>query len=123
MNVAFFGCWEQAGHFLHDASGRNLQSFGPFIPESLDTVFIRDEGRPREAGFTTITCFKDYTVMAFWDNTVDRRPGSNGAFIIEAPALNRRECWEAAEKVFPQIVKRLEGRVRGARAADRHLGG
>lgn len=108
--VAFFGCWTTPGHFLYDATGRTLVSFGPFVPESLDNTLIRDRGR----GFTTVTCFKDYTVLAFEDFTVDKRGGCNGAFIVEGYALTHRELWEAAEAVFPQVVRRLHGHVRGA---------
>lgn len=110
MTVAFFGCWERTGHLLHDEHGRSLQSFGPFVPESLDGKLLRCG--PRIPGRVDVTCFKDYTVIAFEDNTVDKRGGSNGCFIIEGYALTRRECWTAAEKAFPQIVARLRGHVR-----------
>lgn len=110
MNVAFFGCWEQAGHFLRDANGRTLESFGPFVPESLDGTFLRKDHRI--PGQVDILCFKDYTVISFEDYTVDTRPGSNGSFIVEGYALTKRECWAAAEKVFPLIVQRLRRHVR-----------
>jgi hypothetical protein len=108
--VAFFGCWNQAGHYLHDESGNNLQSFGPFIVESLDGVLLKHGYRI--PGQVDVVCFKDYTVIAFEDYTVDRRPGSNAAFIVEGHALTRQECWKAAEAMFPQVVKRLRGHVR-----------
>ena len=118
IQVAYFGCWNEPGHYLHDHNGRNLRSFGPFIPESLDNTFNRDK---RER-FTTITYFKDYTILAFTDNTIDKRPGSNSCFIIEGSNLSKKQCWEAAELVFPQIVNRLKGYIRGAKIEDRDLG-
>jgi hypothetical protein len=108
--VAFFGCWERAGHFLYDQTGKTLPSFGPFIPESLDGVLLRKGWRI--PGQVDITCFKDYTVIAFEDNSIDRRPGSNAAFIVEGYAKTRKECWSEAERGFPQIVNRVRSHVR-----------
>ncbi len=108
--VAFFGCWDQPGHYIYDANGRTLRSFGPFILESLDGVLLRHGSRI--PGQVDLTCFKDYTVIAFVDQAVDRRPGSNGAFIVEGYALRRQQCWREAERVFPQIVQRLKPHLR-----------
>lgn len=110
--VAFFGCWApgQFGHFIYDSSGRTLRSFGPFVPESLDGVLLKPGHRIR--GQVDVRCFKDYTVLAFEDYTVDRRPGSNAAFIVEGSMLTASACWTAAEAHYPQIVERLRGHVR-----------
>lgn len=83
-----------------------MRDFGPFIPESLDGVLLRSGYRI--PGQVDITCFKDYTVIAFIDQTGDRRPGSNAAFIVEGNGLSRRECWKVALESFPQIVERVK---------------
>lgn len=109
-NVAFFGCWDRAGHFIYGTDGMTLRSFGPFVPESLDGTLLRNGHRI--PGQVDVTCFKDYTVIAFEDYTVDRRPGSNGAFIVEGWALTRQQCWKAAEERYPHIIARLRGHLR-----------
>jgi len=106
MKVAFFGCWKQAGHFLYDPSGMMMESFGPFIQESMDGIFLKPGHRI--GGQVDIVYFKDHTVIAFVDNTVDRRPGSNGAFIVEGHGLTKKQCWAEAAKLYPQIVERLK---------------
>lgn len=107
--VAFFGCWNSPGHFLYGAYGpQTIESFGPFIPESLDMVFCK----PRFLHDSTLVCFKDYTLLAFLDNTVDRRPGSNGVFIVEGYALSKADIWREATRVFPRITTRLKDHVR-----------
>jgi len=110
MKVAFFGCWKHAGHHIYDPHGVTMDSFGPFIPESLDGVLLR-KGH-RIPGQVDVTCFKDHTVIAFIDNTVDRRPGGNGAFIVEGYGLTKKECWAEATKLYPQIVERLKAVTR-----------
>lgn len=119
MNIAFFGCWspERLGHFLYNENGRTLDSFGPFIPESLDGVLLRCGSRI--GGQVDLTYFKDYVVMAFIDQTADRRPGSNACFIIEGYYNSRREIWKHAEQAFPDIVRRLHGHIRGAHPEQR----
>lgn len=108
--VAFFGCWERLGHFIYSPDGNTLRFFGPFVPESLDGVFLH-RGH-RIPGQVDTTHFKDYTVIAFEDNTVDTRPGSNGVFIVEGYGLTAKQCWAEADKIYPQIVQRLQKHVR-----------
>lgn len=108
--TCFFGCWDRPGHFLFSPSGMTLASFGPFIPESLDGVLLAKGYRI--PGQVDIVCFKDYTVIAFEDNTIDTRPGSNGCFIVQGYALTKQQCWIEAEKFYPQIVQRLKKHLR-----------
>lgn len=112
MSIAFFGCWDEnhIGHFLYNDYGKTLPHFGPFISESLDGVLLRCGHRI--PGQVDLTCFKEHTVISFIDQTADKRPGSNASFIVEGYGLTKRQCWEAARKVFPQIVERVKNTTR-----------
>lgn len=71
--AAYYGCWDEhhPGHFLYNAGGMTLKSYGPFIPESLDGVLLR--GGQRIRGQVDVTCFKDYTVISSIKQRIDDR--------------------------------------------------
>lgn len=47
-----------------------------------------------------------WTAMAFWDRTVDTRPGSNSCFLAEGDYSLDEMC-ALAVKHFPRVVKRF----------------
>ena len=105
MNVFYFGCWNTPGHFLVKPGGVHVHKAGPFDAGRIDGFFTPAS----EADLTaTITHIKGWTIMAMWDRSVDTRPGSNCAFIMEG-IHNFEAMLEAARKSFPHIVARLTG--------------
>jgi hypothetical protein len=112
VSLYYFGCWREAGHHLHDSSGRLVHSVGPFgyFGEKLDSTFApKDEPR---AGYqdetrTSLTHYQGWTVLAMWDRSCDKRPGSNAAFVIEGEKTEL-EMWALASEHYPQIVARLK---------------
>lgn len=115
-DVAFFGCWSgpdgrgKKGHFLYDRSGMSADAYGPFMDYSLDGVLL-GKGQ-RIPGQVDVVHFREYTVIAFEDFSVDQRPGSNGAFVVRGNGLTRKECWRIAENGYPHIVARLRMHLR-----------
>lgn len=118
--VYYFGCWNHAGHYLHEPGGRSLSrdEVGPFdvygkagLP--LDGKFTPGPhpqygtGGLQDESFVALTHVRGWTVMAMWDHSVDTRGGSNAAFITEG-SLTHADMWRLARAHFPHIVARLK---------------
>jgi hypothetical protein len=117
--MLYFGCWNGAGHFLHTSDGRSVypdraRMLGcPFTAGQLDGLFTPRNADQKEED-TELVHVHGWTVLAMWDRSVDNRPGSNAAFLM--PGMYDRDLmWTAAERIYPQIVRRL--RAFGARQA------
>ena len=52
-----------------------------------------------------------WTALAFWDCSVDERPGSNSVFILEG-LYNFEQALEIAKKTFPTIFKRFKFEIK-----------
>ena len=119
--VYYFGCWNHAGHFLHDPSGRSLsrEAVGPFDVYGKTGMPIDGKFTPgphpqygpsgglQDDTFVALTYVRGWTVVAMWDNSIDSRPGSNAAFIAEG-RLTEADMWALARQHYPQIVARLK---------------
>lgn len=114
--ILLFGCGEDAGHFLHRPSaGRPVTDYGvmrrlpALVSGNLDGVFPpqrhRKEFVPRrvvlEIGADT------WTVLAWWDYSVDNRGGSNTALIWKGRHTND-EMIQAAAEAFPWAIERIQ---------------
>jgi len=120
--VYYFGCWNQAGHYLHEPGGNTVfrEAVGPFtggMPYGdqlpLDGTFA--PGPNRSSGVRNIedetavalTHIRGWTVLAMWDRSVDTRGACNAAFIAEG-SNTMAEMWALARQHFPQVVQRLK---------------
>lgn len=102
--MIFFGCIDKSGHYLFDSSlnhvGRHPLDHcmfdGVYPPQDIST-----EGVAR--------CIEDgrFTFLAFWDRSVDHRPGSNAAF-IEGGSHSFDEMIELAKQEFPSVMARFK---------------
>lgn len=70
--------------------------------------------RPADAApYLAAVHHKDgWSAIAFWDNSVDNRPGSNSVFMVDVPDLSFREICLLAEEHFPQVWKRFTVPIR-----------
>ena len=103
MNIFYFGCWNTPGHFLVKPGGTHVHKAGPFDAGRIDGFFTPAS----EADLTaTITHVKGWTIMAMWDRSVDKRSGSNCAFVMEG-IHGASAMWIAAQENFPNITARL----------------
>lgn len=116
----FFGCWTRVGHYLHEPGGKSVSQAGPFWWTELDGQYCPGLARPRSGprpepqSACRVTHANGWTVLAFWDRSVDGRLASNGAFLAEG-TLDFAGMLALAREHFPAIVERVE------RAAPLHL--
>lgn len=115
----YFGCWDRAGHYLHEANERKLsdppKGVGfPWTFSHMDSGLLRN-GKLRDVydGKVYWTCgglsFPDDLWFAFywWDNSVDKRGASNSGFYVHGFSWgHHEEAFVYACEQFPSIVKR-----------------
>lgn len=114
----YFGCWSEAGHYLHTRGGAvvwDMNNGGPLNHQSADDC---DRWCPVKTGqdergerVTHLDHGGDkWTLWAMWDRTVDTRPGCFAMFIIRGADLTAEQCYRAALNDFPHITLRLQMR-------------
>ncbi len=122
----YFGCRgaREAGHYLVDERGRNLAwEIPPGCPWNLghmDSGLLKN-GRHRDVDdgkvFWTCGGREDlWYAFVWWDNSGDRRPGSNSGFYVrgfgpeiltpESARENSRTAFAHACEVYPAVVAR-----------------
>lgn len=107
--VAYFGCWDQAGHYLHTADGkcRGYESVGPWCARNLDDPDRwHGKGTPQRLGVETLHHEQGWTLLCMWDRSVDTRPGSHAIFLAEG-THDARQMWAFAREYFPTVFERL----------------
>jgi hypothetical protein len=105
MDVYYFGCLGGAGHFAWEANGKvSRRNQMRDIIERTDGLFpplgLEDEG---------IICrhiVHGFTVIAWWDRSVDARGASNSAFWVQGEHTTE-EALEIARQRFPGVFDRL----------------
>jgi hypothetical protein len=112
----YFGCWHQAGHYLHDEHGRNLWDMPEGFPWTIGLLDggLLHNGQREDVpdGRVFWTCggrSLDDLWLAFywWDRSVDRRGACNSGFYVHGFKHTEPEAaLEYACKVFPQVVSR-----------------
>ncbi len=102
MRAYYFGCVEQAGHYMHTPDLRHDWEFMRTNPwgNKIDGGLV-----PKREGRFAITRKDGWTALAFVDNTVDSRPGSNSAFLAEGD-FDLDQMLAIAKEQFPAIWKR-----------------
>lgn len=106
LTVYYFGCVRSAGHRLFDRNG-SVNPYKielPFKWTELDGGFCFDG--PQKQGVAKITSVDGWTIMAFWDRSVDSRENSNSAFVAKGEFDFDQMC-QIAEETFPNIWKRI----------------
>lgn len=101
--VYYFGCDGQAGHYMHLPTMRTDTKFMYGNPWGLSI----DGGLLKGAKERYVLAKKDgWTALSFWDNTVDKRPGSHSTFLAQGE-FTLEQMFELAHKNFPQIAARV----------------
>lgn len=124
LRAYYFGCWGQTGHYLYEPSGRT--TWNRITPNihggSLDGGFCGDpalaryrygetvptwshEGAQPE-GRARITHLDGWTILAFWDRSLDRRDASNSAFLLQG-THDFQAMVAMASARFPSVWKRI----------------
>jgi hypothetical protein len=102
---------DQAGHHLYGEDGfwpkRPEREELPFTLARLDGEFCPNV--TRQEGVAKITWENGWTILSFWDQSGDHRPGSHSTFLF--PGVLRFEQIETeAARVFPKIWARALAR-------------
>lgn len=115
----YFGCWgDQPGHDLRSSDGLRHSRLPFGYPAKL-------EGRALDGGFTPPVSMttripnglavlhhaSEWTVLSFWDNSIDSRPGSHSTFVSRG-TLSFEDAVERAKAAFPSVWKRFTFEVR-----------
>jgi hypothetical protein len=123
--MIYFGCWDQTGHYLRRPDGqlssKNVYDLmrregiypaidGGFCPGSQTnpdgTVRRPERGPYQEEGWARLSHFQGWSILAFWDRSVDSRFGANSAFI-------EKDYWDfdamvvRAKAAYPKVWTRF----------------
>lgn len=106
--IFFFGCYRDTGHFLWAPGG--VPAKDKALPPSLkrmrlDTTHAPKDARERE-GRAAVHHVDGWTVVAWWDRSVDRRHGSNSAFLMKGEH-SFSAVLLAAGNAFPELLPRF----------------
>lgn len=112
--IYYLGCWDEAGHYLHDPTGKShyysigpftlaLLDGGPFMPQKATLTYpaLEDERN------SMLTWSEGWTVLSMWDRSVDARPGSHATFVARGKYLEGA-MWGLIKLHFPKIAQRLK---------------
>lgn len=110
--MIFFGCVKEAGHYLHTKDGWRInyaaRKMVPFTEAVLDSGLL--SGVPMTEGLATISVIRGWTVVSFWDNSVDKRPNSNAAFIYHK-SMTFEEMIEISREQLPWFWARFKSPI------------
>lgn len=109
--VFYFGCIDQPGHFLWRDERNKLYGAGFWcIPRrlmyALDGAFCPDgiKAYPQQRWLCSIV--PPWTIVAWWDRSVDSRPNCVSAFIGRDFGNEPHRLLEAAKDLFPSVFAR-----------------
>ena len=106
--IYYFGCHRDAGHHMWRPgmdsmsmrAAAEMQPWGYNIDSGLCPKKTRRQG-------VAVRHFKDgWTAIAFWDNTIDDRPGSHSTFLVEGQ-FSFEQMVEMAREQYPSVWARL----------------
>lgn len=104
----YFGCIDQPGHYLWDDQ---LQKVNMLVRKEMKWLLEMDGLLPPQhhmqiEGEAMVHHIHGRTIMAFWDRSVDSRPGSNSLFIVRG-IKSFNEMYRISRETFPSIFARL----------------
>lgn len=109
-DIFYFGCMREAGHYLYHPSGGT--AYGYSVPNDFpctqipDAVFLPKQ-LPQDEGVASFLHLNGWTIIAFWDRSVDSRPGSNSVFLARGIMSFEAICAKSRE-AFPAVWKRFK---------------
>ena len=77
----YFGCYKEVGHYLHEINYDRvrLDDLPREIRNNIDTGFCPKDTKIE--GRAILHHVEGYTILSFWDNTIDKRPGSHSTYV------------------------------------------
>ena len=106
----YFGCWQGAGHDLHTVTGSRISMYAvpadfPCAVTTLDGGFLPPR-LPQVEGQGILVHLNGWTILSFWDRSVDTRPGSCSTFVLRG-LHTCAETWALAQEGFPDVWERF----------------
>ncbi len=117
MTPYYFGCWDNTGHHMHDIHGKTVYHQRELPPSFPWDINFCDSGLLTNGKKPDIYNGKVYWVsggretfwyaFVWWDNSVDRRPGSNSGIYVPFQSLGKQDdMLLVAKKSFPHVIQR-----------------
>ena len=115
MEHYYFGCNTQAGHHLRTSMNGNLETLDykkcaqlEFYTNNFDGAYPpHDTNMQGVVKVSRLTLKKNWTIFAFWDYSIDSRPGSHSTFIFSG-LHNYDECVDIIREHYPTVLKRID---------------
>jgi hypothetical protein len=110
----YFGCWDEVGHHLWSNTRRTMheRSLPRDFPVRID---ILDGGLlgyfPETEGVAVVVHVGNWTIVSFWDRSVDERGKSNSSFVMRGK-LNLDDALLVAQDKFPSIFTRFRFEIK-----------
>lgn len=103
----YFGCHRRAGHYLFKPGMR--ETYGQEYRKLLNFDGLLPLQGDRAGYVATVSRLGAWgaTALAFWDYTVDTRPGSNSVFYAPSLTIEPDELLVQARAQFPEVWQRL----------------
>ena len=103
----FFGCWHKEGHFLwtkHKDQFRELHECD-IKARDLDcsAVFLIYPPKLGQ-GCKTFLPAQNKTILSWWGNPFDDRPGTNNSVIVDG-CQSIQQAWNIFKTDFPDVAK------------------
>ncbi len=106
----YFGCWQAVGHYLHTVTGFRIGMYA--VPEDFPCPFAALDGGilpprlPQVEGRATLVHVNGWTLLSFWDRSVDTRGGSCSTFVVRGQHTFAEAC-ALAQEGFPLVWRRF----------------
>ena len=114
--LLYFGCMRDKGHNLFDESGCSIRSRLVGIPNVNEQIFeIIDASftsRDLTQGKYNDCVIPPLRIVAWWDYSIDSRPGSNSN-LIGYGYESAEEMIDDSYKIFPSVMNRQKRPVKG----------
>lgn len=102
----YFGCIRTTGHHLFSPGGACVDFYGFEVP-NLDQSYCPAEGVAQ--GASRLTHIKvgrnEWSILSFWDNSIDKRPGSHSTFVVRG-TFDYDDTKNVARTYFPGVWDR-----------------
>lgn len=117
----YFGCQRESGHYWWDTEGSRSsrkaeERVGGKIANKIDGGFCPGVSsdpnkryartRPEVEGEAKLHYVDGWTILAFWDRSVDKRGACNSNFVIRG-CCTFDEALQLAREQYPQVMNRL----------------
>ena len=124
VETYFFGCWKEGGHYWCHPTNPHMRESeiekrvparlriidGVFCPGHVDGDAYR-RSRPEVEGEALLTHVDGWTVLGWWDRSVDRRGACNSNIVVRG-TRSFAEMLFIGEMQMPHVMKRQKQSLR-----------